>query len=356
MSTPSTSLPDGAQLAVVSQSGCTLHFFDLASGRPSDVLPMVPEPHELRFDGQRRRVYVSHTYRSGFFFSHDEKSHEISVVDVDSHELVEVVDVAPEDAPHALALDAAANLLYVSVEEGPAGPGGLIALDRDSGTVTARFSADAPVPHWAVVAPDGRTAYTSNKHSPFASIIDLTGRSPVRRIPVAGSEELCLSPDGERLYIATPTTVTPDPAARNAICVVDTAAPADPTTVPLPAAPSTTHVTGGGTLLVGSWPRKTRPHRIPYADGVLSVFDATTLEPLAEIAVDVCPVNIASTPDGRTAFVANLISGTVSVVDLDTCAVVDTLTVDVSRAGGDLSRTTHNQGAHGLAYIPPRAS
>ncbi|MDF0530211.1 hypothetical protein P0W64_07040 [Tsukamurella sp. 8F] len=351
----STEFPCGAQLAVVSQSGCALHFFDLPSCQRSAIVPMLAEPHEVRFDPVRRLLLVSHTYRSGYFADHDEKSHEVTVVDVDTHEIVRVIDIAPEHAPHALAL--AGDLIYVSVEEGPNGPGGLIAVDPVGGEVTSRHSADASVPHWAVVAPDGRTAYTTNKTAPYVSVVDLTGGRAVRRIPVVGSEELALSPSGHRLYVATPTTGTaPIASARCAVKVIDTQTLEEVASIPVPEMPSAVHVTDDGMLLVGSWPVKSEPDRIPFDDGFLSVFDTRTTVLSGRLRVGVCPIDIASVPGGGVAFVANLISGTVTVVDLAALAVSTTVVVDVARAGGDLFQGTHNQGAHGLAYIPPIAS
>ncbi|MFH8554132.1 YncE family protein [Streptomyces celluloflavus] len=351
----STSFPVGAELAVLSQSGHTLSFFDLASGRRSDIVPVLPEGHELCFDPVRRRLYASHTYRSGHFAAHDEKGHEVSVIDVDTHQVVEVIDLAPEHGPHALALDAAADLLYVSVEEGPAGPGGLVAIDLRTNEVVARYSADAPVPHWAVLAPDGTAAYTTNKSALFASRIDLTGRTPVRRIPVPGSEGLALSPTGDRLYIATPTALSPpDPTAPHAVKVIDTTTLTTLATIALPATPGSVHVTGTGKLLVGCWPLS-GSRANPFADGILSILDAETYRYLGELNVGITPINIISAAEGHLAFVSHLIAGTVTVVDLDAHTPVTTLEVDLGDPGGEFSKNTHHQGAHGLAYIPPRA-
>ncbi|WP_067720845.1 YncE family protein [Nocardia yamanashiensis] len=348
----STRSPAGAQLAVLSQSGCTLSFFDLDTYRRSDVVEVLPEGHELCFDPGRRVVYASHTYRSGHYLAHEAKGHEVSVVDVDTHKVVDVIDLAPEHAPHALHLDAATGLLYVSVEESSCGPGGLVAVDPDARTMVARYSAEAPVPHWAALTPDGRRAYTTNKQTPFVSVVDLTGAGSVRRIPVAGSEDLALTADGTRLFVATPTISVPaDTAATYAVAVVDTASDAIVHTIALTQVPSPVHVTNDGKLLVGQWRLADTSSGSPFRNGLLSVFDSVSCEPLAEIEVGLGPINIVSAPDGRTGYVANLQSGTVSVIDLGTFRVASTLEVD---RGESLpaGRGIPNQGAHGLAYIP----
>ncbi|MEU1670357.1 YncE family protein [Streptomyces sparsogenes] len=347
-----TQLTAGAQLAVLSQSGCSLSFFDLASGRRTDRIDVLPEGHELCFDPVRRLVYASHTYRSGHYLAHDAKGTEITVVDADTHRITRILDLAPEHAPHALHLDPVSGLLYVSVEEGPRGPGGLVALDPETGQVKARHSADAPVPHWAVVRPDGRRAYTANKQTPYLSSVDLVEGGQVHRIAIAGSEGLALSPDGSLLFVATPTISVPaDPGAVYAVAVIDTASDTIVHSIPLSETPSPVHVTAAGKLLVGQWRLTAGAVGFPFRDGLLSVFDTSEYRLLAELEVGLGPINIVSTPDGETAFVSNLQSGTVSVVDLTTLRVTETLEVDRGErlpAG----RGIPNQGAHGLAFIP----
>ncbi|MFI6998333.1 YncE family protein [Nocardia sp. NPDC050175] len=328
----STTFEPGAQLAVLSQSGCTLNFFDLTTQTRTAQLDVLPEGHELCFDPRTRLLYASHTYRSGVWLAHAAESHEITVVDVDSHEIVDVLDISPEHAPHGMHIDG--DVLYASVEEGPSGPGGLLAIDLRTRRPLHRVSADAAVPHWAVLTPDGKKAYTTNKTAPFVSVLDPTGERETRRIAVSGSEGLALSPDGARLFVATPAlSLTPDPAAEYAMLVIDVGTDTVVHSFPTANAPSAVHVTSTGKLLVGQWRGD---------DGLLSIYDATTYEPLGHTEVGKAPLNICATPDGATGFVSNLMSGTVSVVDLDRCAVRATLAIDTS---GD-------QGAHGIAYIP----
>jgi DNA-binding beta-propeller fold protein YncE len=57
-----------------------------------------------------------HTYRCGVYTDPGEKAHEISVVDPHERKVVGVVSLAPEVAPHGLALDQDRGLLYVTVE------------------------------------------------------------------------------------------------------------------------------------------------------------------------------------------------------------------------------------------------
>ena len=76
-------------------------FYDTTSGeRLARVEGLLAEPHEMTFDQRRRRIYVSHTYRSGFSNGEGGKGHDISVIDVDRRSLVSVFDISPLIAPH----------------------------------------------------------------------------------------------------------------------------------------------------------------------------------------------------------------------------------------------------------------
>ncbi|MFI9511196.1 YncE family protein [Nocardia sp. NPDC052566] len=345
------------QLAVLSQSGHTLSFFDLATRERIARIDVLPEGHELCFDPTTRLLYASHTYRSGHWLAHGEPGHEISVIDVDARTVIDVIDLSPEQAPHALQIDHAAGLLYVSVEQGPAGPGGLVAVDLSTYEVLHRISAHAAIPHWAVVTRDGTKGYTTNKRAPFVSVLDLRAAPSsradrIRRIPIAGSEGLDLSPDGTRLFVATPIiTVPPDPDAAYRIQVIDTRTDTAVCIIALPEMPSPIHVTNRNHLLVGMWRIDHGGNGRRFREGLLAAYDATTFEALAQIDIGIGPINICSTPDGANAFVSELQSGTVTIVDLDTYTVTAALAVD---RGANLprDRSIPNQGAHGMAYLP----
>lgn len=83
-------------LAVVSQTGESLSFFDLASGaRTHKIESLISEPHELCHDSKRNLLYMSHAYRHGNYWNHGEDSHEISVVDLSTKIVVDIIDTSP---------------------------------------------------------------------------------------------------------------------------------------------------------------------------------------------------------------------------------------------------------------------
>lgn len=120
---------EGDVLAVVSQSGPTVSFFDAASDRHLGDVHVPAEPHELCFDATQRLVWCTLTYHSGYYHANGGKRTELAVIDPDTRRIVEVVDLAPEHGPHGLALDPVRGLLYVSVEGAEDRPGGVVVID-----------------------------------------------------------------------------------------------------------------------------------------------------------------------------------------------------------------------------------
>ena len=59
------------------------------------------------------------------------------------------------------------------------------------------------------------------------------------------------------------------------------------------------------------------------------------------------PLTIMSHPDGSRAYVSNILSGTLSVLDMKTMSVETTLEVDTERREDKLM----HHGAHGLALM-----
>lgn len=66
------------------------------------------------------------------------------------------------------------------------------------------------------------------------------------------------------------------------------------------------------------------------------------------VAISKGPLPLRSSVDRSIGFVANILEGTVSVIDLNAMSVTRTVEVDVTR---NASKRSH-QGAHGMAVIP----
>ncbi|MBZ6475954.1 YncE family protein [Streptomyces griseocarneus] len=332
-------------LAVVSQSGPTVTFFDAVTHRRLGVLDVPAEPHELCYDPDRRLLYCVSTYVSGYYHAHQGRARQITVIDPDTRTVVDTLDTAPDHAPHGIVLDRARARLYVSVEATDTAPGGVIVYDARTRERLARIPVMADGPHWFAITPDGRRGYSTNKEAPFVSVVDLERDAFDGRIEVPGSEGLDVSPDGRYVYVASPKGDFAAPlAAPPGLRVIEVATGEVVRTLPTEGMVFPVHTTATGAVLAGELRMAREPGGALGAqtDGVLTVFAPGTHEVIGQVEVGRFPLTITSSPDGGTGYVANVLSGTVTVVDLERMSVLATLEVD--RAG--------EAGAHGLAYIP----
>lgn len=332
------------QLAVVSQTGPTVTFFDAVTHEPLDVVEVSAQPHELCFDADHRVLYCASSYTDGYYGMHEGRARQVTVIDVDTHAVVGVLDTAPDHAPHGLALDRARGLLYVSVEANGTEPGGVVVYDTATRERRGRIPVMADGPHWVEITPDGRRGYTTNKEAPFVSVLDLERGEFAGRIEVPGSEGLAVSPDGAYVYVAAPKgDFTGVPAARPGVRVIETATGEIVRTLPTEGVVFPVHATATGAVLAGEL--RMAPGgggRLgSQTNGVLTVFAPGSLEVVGQVETGVFPLTVTSSPDGRTGYVSAVMSSTVTVVDLTAPKVLATL--EVGRAG--------EAGAHGLAYI-----
>ncbi|MEU5436113.1 YncE family protein [Streptomyces sp. NPDC020719] len=264
-------------LAVVSQSGPTVTFFDAATHDVLDVLEVPAEPHELCFDPARRLLYASITYKSGYYHANSGRASELVVIDADARRVVDTVDLAPDHAPHGLGLDPSGELLWVSVEATATESGALIALDATTHERVRRISVDAPGPHWFALTPDGRRAYSANKEAPFVSVVDLESGALTARVEVPGSEGIAVSRDGRHVYVAaTKGEFGPGPVTGAGVRMIDTATDRVVRTLPTRDTVFPVHVTSGGLVLAGELRPAEGPDGRPLGTqgpGLLHVYD-----------------------------------------------------------------------------------
>ncbi|MFF8726991.1 YncE family protein [Streptomyces sp. NPDC015171] len=339
---------EGDVLAVVSQSGATVSFFDAASDRLLGTTDVLAEPHELCFDPTQRLLWCTTAYNSGYYHVNSGRRTEVTVIDPDTRRVVEVIDLAPEHGPHGLALDPARRRLYVSVEGSADRPGGVVVIDTVTRRPLGRIDTDAPGPHWFAIDPAGTAGYAANKEAPFVSVVDLERGTLTATVGVPGSEGLAVSADGRHVFVAAPYagafsgSTGERPAAGIRVIDARTASVVD--TLPTEHVILPVHLTSTGTLLAGEVRITPDPvYRLGrHAPGRLTAFAADGRRRLGSLEVGLGPLAITSSPDGRLAYVACVVSSTVEIVDLETLRVLARL--DIPRLG--------EPGAHGLAYVP----
>lgn len=337
----------GDVLAVVSQSGPTVSFFDAATDRHLDTIEVIAEPHELCFDPTQRLLWCTTAYNSGYYHANSGRRSELTVIDADTRTVVEVIDLSPELGPHGLALDTERGRLYVSVEGSADRTGGVVVIDTTTRRPIGRIDTEAFGPHWFIIDPTGTTGYASNKEAPFVSVVDLTSGTLTAKVEVPGSEGLACSPDGSKVYVAAPYAAfsgSTDPRPAPGIRVIDTQTASLTTTLPTDHVVLPVHTTPTGKLLVGEVRMELDPSSElgRHAPGQLTVFATDGHVRLGSVEVGHAPLTITSSADGRFGYVACVVSSTVDVIDLETLDRLARLTLP----------KLSDPGAHGMAYIP----
>lgn len=336
-------------LAVVSQCGETLSFFDLNTGKRTHFIEdMIAEPHELCLDKKRNVLYCTHAYAHGHFWAHGDNGTKISIIDTETRKVTGTIDISPYAGPHGIRLHEPSDTLYLSVEFGfgEEGPGGVIAIDLKTHKVVGGAPAGAKA-HWMVITPDASKAYTCNKTAPFVSVIDLKSLKLLKKIEMpAGSEELDVSPDGKFVYVPTPSVSFDKPPEDPTVKVIDTSTNEIVHSIPLELGPGTVHVTSKGQILVGQYrmEKGSETNMLPKP-GKMAIFELGTYEKFGEVDVGLYALTVRSTIDGKVAFAANILGGTVDIIDLEKAEVFKTLEVDTVRRADKQG----HQGAHGMA-------
>ncbi|GAA3525136.1 YncE family protein [Amycolatopsis ultiminotia] len=334
----------GDLLAVVSQSGPTVSFFDAASDRLLGTVETLAEPHELCFDPVHRLLWCTNAYYSGYYHANSGRRSELTVLDPDTRQIVAVVDLAPEHGPHGLSLDAQRGRMYVSVEGSAERTGGVVVLDTATRRPIGRIDTGADGPHWFVAAPDGTIGYASNKEAPFVSVVDLLDGTLLDRVEVPGSEGLAVSEDGSRVYVAGPYASIggAKPSAASGIRVIDTKLRSVVEVLPTENVVVPVHLTSTGKLLAGQVRTGPGDGLGRQDPGLLTVFSAADHTELGRVEVGRCPLTITSSADGRLGYVSGVLDSTVDVIELDSLTRLARL--EIPRRG--------EPGAHGLAYLP----
>jgi YVTN family beta-propeller protein len=140
------------------------------------------------------------------------------------------------------------------------------------------ISTDALGSHMVAVAPDARHAYVANIGSGTVSVLDLTAGTKLRDIQVGGKPEgLSLANGGTELWVG------------------DLSAPR------------------------------------------VQIYDSATGAKLGEIAIDPVAIRVATSPDGKTVATSNVGAGTVSLIDVATRKVRQTISVSGSEDAGQVT-------------------
>ena len=137
-------------------------------------------------DTVRQKLYVTNS-----------AGDDVTVIDLAAGKPVARIEVGPH--PHGLAVPAAENVVYVTIEGST--PGELVAIDPATDKVVRRMPV-GPAPNQLAVTPDGKTAYVPCADGAW-EVIDLAKFEVVTRIVTGGRpHNTACSPDGKLMYLA----------------------------------------------------------------------------------------------------------------------------------------------------------
>lgn len=200
------------------------------------------------------------------------------------------------------------------------------------------------------MTPDGTRAYTCNKEAEYISVIDLTAERLIRKLTFpGGSEQPGISLDGSLAFFPFPAIGRKDHDP--CINVLDTASNEFLHSIPLELGAVTVHGDCMDRIIAGLYrievDEATRKPTPSY--GGVACFKASrlTYEHLGTVELGLVPLTILAHPDGSRAFISNIFDGTVSVLELASMKVLNTIEVDLEKR----SDKAMHQGAHGLALI-----
>jgi YVTN family beta-propeller protein len=259
----------------------TVSVIDTSAGTVVATVPIAAGPHGMVITPDGRRLFVS-----------SDGSSAMSVIDTIVDRVTGTVEVGK--SPHGVALVPGKDLLLVAVN----------GEDKVAFVDTAKLAVVATVgigkPHTIGVSPDGKAAYVSSQvPGHFAvAIIDLAGRTVLRTVPLDKTpRDLEYSFDG-KVYFTE--------AGANAVMVLDPAS--DKIVAEIPTGVSPHYVNHPRNTMFGM--------AIVQGPGELLLFDPKTGKPVRSIKVGDQPHWLAVSGDGKTAYVTNEGSNTLSIVDI----------------------------------------
>jgi YVTN family beta-propeller protein len=326
-------------LVVLNKAEATASLIDLATGQVVKTLPTGRGPHEAAVSPDGRLALAAN------YGTREEPGSTLTVIDVPGAAVVKTISLGEYRRPHGvLWLDG--SRAVVTCE----GSQALVIVEVTKGVVEAAVVTGQNVSHMVAVTPDGSRAFVANIGSGNATAIDLRERKLLAQIATGkGAEGVDVTPDGREAWVTNREADT--------VSVIDTETLGVVATIASKTFPIRVKITPDGKLALVSNAQsgdvavfdvasRKELRRVPMKRGAAAAVAERGSEQRLQVvpgaaATDPVPIGIVISPDGRTAWVANTNTDTVSVIDVAAGAVTGTL-----RAGKE---------PDGMAYSPVAA-
>jgi YVTN family beta-propeller protein len=282
-------------LVVVEKSAHRVAFYDLTSGQLETTVPCPEFPPEMVVDREQRFAYVSH-YGLPNSGTLGDGGAAILAIDLRARECVHELSCLPYGRIHGIRLDDRGRLFALSE-----GAGTLMVFadprrDRRPGRAVPVGGLKS---HLFALRPDGERAWCMNLLSHTVSRVEPfdAAASPVLVTPGSKPEGVCLSADGQRLFVTNrddDTLVAVDPERMTVVAKAATGR--DPTRV---------YELRDRRLLVAA-----------FGAGEIWVTDPETLSPSARLPVGGAPIAVSVHPSQPLAYLS-LDSDEIAILDTD---------------------------------------
>ncbi len=275
-------------LLVVNKHEDTLAYVDPKSLQVDCKIRIGHDPHEMVLTPDGRYAYISNYAAPG---------NTISLVDLAERNHLLQIPTAPYVRIHGAAMAPDGRHAYFTAGQ----TGYLVEVDTQTNSVCRAIRTHGEISHMVAISPDGGTLYTANIGSRNVSVIDRESGSLLAQVECdKGCEGLAFTPDGRFLWAANQN-------AGN-VTIIDTSNHTASGTLPCPGVPLRIRFTSNGLLaLVTSWEEK----------GEIVLIDAVSLREVKRLPLGNQPIGVEISQDERRAFVSNMSSDEIHVVDLE---------------------------------------
>lgn len=177
---------DGSSVYITNNGDNTVSVINTATNTVSATIPVGTAPYGICVSPDGNRVYVA-----------NQNSGSISVINTTSNALIATVNVG--SGPYGVAIGPDGSRVYCANMNDAT----MSEINTASNTVIATVNV-GPHPYSVVVGADGTRAYVSSAYSNTITVINTTNSQIVTTITASNfsnTPAMCLSPDGNRLYL-----------------------------------------------------------------------------------------------------------------------------------------------------------
>lgn len=316
------STAEAARLYVSNEDGHSVTVIDADSAAVIATIPVGKRPRGMKLDRNGSRLFVA---VSGLpkcppsvpdeecaKLERDVKADGIAVVDVATHQVLQVLHAGSDPEQFALSRDG--DRLFVANEDAAT----MSVVDVRNGAVVGRVPVGSE-PEGVGVSPDGRWVLVTNESANSVSVIDTSTLKVVKSVEVGKRpRDVAFTPDGRAAYVSGEFDASvyrmAVPQGEPVERILQLRRQARPMAVVLDP--------GRGRLYVSTG-----------RGGTVAVIDSTAQKLIAEVQVGTRPWGIALSQDGRWLYSANGPSDDVSVIDTETLRPVKRIAVGRSPWG-----------------------